>query len=44
MTPRDLVQSPGWKVMPWIERYDVGGRRSRFWVTGDMSPVQNSTC
>lgn len=24
VTPRDLVQSPGWKVMPWIERCEVG--------------------
>lgn len=24
MTPMDLVQSSGWKVVPWIERCDEG--------------------
>lgn len=23
MTPRDLAQSPGWRVVPWIERCNV---------------------
>lgn len=23
MTPRDLAQSPGWRVVPWIKRCNV---------------------
>lgn len=26
MTHKDLVQSSGWRVVPWIERCDVGVR------------------
>ena len=38
MTPRDLVQSPGWKVMPWIERCEVGKKEESVW--GDRGYVQ----
>ena len=39
MTPRDLVQSPVWKVMPWIERCD-GGEEEESSILGDRGYVQ----